>query len=131
MEEIKQRLLEIQASIINDIEQDRDKSVNSISGDIGDDIDYATEDRHRELYQIFCERDQKKLKRIEHALELIEAKSYGICEECGEKIGKKRLMALPFTELCIDCKNEEERLKGIDRVPDKLSKYSGSDSGEL
>ena len=123
----------MQQAIIDDIELDRDKSASAITGDIGDEIDHANEDRNRELYQLLCERDQQKLKRIKLALASIENKSYGTCHECGEKISKKRLMALPFTELCIDCKNEEERLKGIERIPSNVSvdNYSGSDRGEL
>ncbi len=57
-----------------------------------------------------CERDQRKLDQIRSALERIDDKSYGICDECGNKIKKPRLMALPFTQLCIDCKSEQERV---------------------
>ncbi|MBU3916889.1 TraR/DksA family transcriptional regulator [bacterium] len=131
MDEIKEKLLEMQQAIINDIEIDRVKSVSAISGDIGDDIDHANEDRNRELYQILCERDQIKLKRIRHALEAIENSSYGVCEECGEKIGKKRLMALPFTELCVDCKSEEERTKGVSKLPEAITDFSSSDNDDL
>jgi len=133
MEEIKQKLLDMQQAIIDDIELDRDQSASVITGDIGDEFDRAAEDRSRELYQLLCERDQLKLKRIKHALASIEAKNYGSCQECGDKISKKRLMALPFTELCIDCANEEERIRGVERIPSDVSveNYSGSDRGEL
>lgn len=96
-------------SIMEVIERDRDKSASAITNDIGDDIDHATEERYRELYQLLCERDQKKLGEIGRALERIASKEYGICRECGGKIAKKRLVALPFTQMCINCKNEEER----------------------
>ncbi len=131
MDEIKKKLLEMQQAIINDIEIDRDKTVSAISGDIGDYIDHANEDRNRELYQILCERDQSKLERIKHALDSIEDDCYGVCEECGEKIGHKRLMALPFTEPCTDCKSEEERTKGTSRLPDANTDFSGSNSSDL
>lgn len=131
MKEIKEKLLEMQQAILDDLEIDKDRSKTAISGDIGDEIDYATEDRNRELYQLLCERDQIKLEQIRQALEAIEAKTYGICEECGERINKKRLIALPFTKLCVDCKNEEERTKGVSRVPEVTKIYSGSDTGEL
>jgi DnaK suppressor protein len=83
------------------------------------------------LYQLLHERDQNKLKQIHQALDAIEAKTYGVCEDCGEKIGKKRLIALPFTKLCVDCKNEEERTKGISRATSDISSFTGSDTGEL
>ncbi len=131
MEEIKQKLLDMQKSILADLESDRDRSKTAISGDIGDDIDYANEDRNRELYQLLCERDQIKLEQIREALDAIEDKTYGVCEDCGAKIGKKRLIALPFTKLCIECKNEEERTKGIGKMPEITTSYTGSDTGEL
>lgn len=112
MKEIKEKLLEMQRSIIEEIELDRDKSAKAITDDIGDDIDHAAEERYRELYQLLCERDQRKLEEIKQALQKIEREEYGICEECGSRIGKPRLIALPFTQLCIDCKNEEERTTG-------------------
>lgn len=115
MEEIKEKLLEMQQTILDDLEEQRDKSSNAVTDDIGDDIDHATEERSRELYQILCERDQKKLKQIKVALESIDEDAYGVCEDCGDKIGHARLMALPFTELCIECKSEEERTKGAIR----------------
>lgn len=131
MKEIKEKLLEMQQAILDELEIDKDRSKTAISGDIGDEIDYATEDRNRELYQLLCERDQIKLEQIRQALEAIDNKTYGICEDCGEKIAKKRLIALPFTKLCVDCKNEEERTRGASRVPETTKIYSGSDTGEL
>jgi DnaK suppressor protein len=112
MEDIKTRLLEMQSIILNEIEVDRNQSNSAITDDIGDDIDHANEERYRELYQLMCERDQNKLEQIKHAIERIDDESYGHCEECEEKISKARLIALPFTRLCINCKTEEERLTG-------------------
>lgn len=44
-----------------------------------------------------------ELTRIEAALERIEAGEYGICQECGEEIGEKRLEIDPSAGLCIAC----------------------------
>jgi RNA polymerase-binding protein DksA len=49
------------------------------------------------------------LTQTEHALERIENGSYGLCESCGEPIGKMRLMAFPRATLCMPCKQREER----------------------
>jgi len=43
------------------------------------------------------------------ALQKIEEETFGLCEECGKHISRKRLKALPFARLCIACKQEEER----------------------
>lgn len=47
---------------------------------------------------------------INVALERIEAGTYGACENCSDKISRKRLKALPFARLCIACQQEQERL---------------------
>lgn len=128
MKEIKEMLQEMQQSIIDEIEKDRQYSDNAITHDIGDDIDHASEERDRELYQLLGERDRKKLEQIASAIERIDDKTYGECEECGAKISKKRLMALPFTDLCIDCKNEQERTRGKDDLGvDSNSKFMDDD----
>ena len=127
MKEIKKKLLEMQTTILEDIENERIKSASAVTDDIGDDIDHANEERSREFYQLLCERDQQKLIQIKAAIESIDSKTYGTCEDCGEKISKPRLIALPFTKLCIDCKNEEERLKGVDKSPEsQVQNYAAS-----
>ncbi|HEX6878681.1 MAG TPA: TraR/DksA C4-type zinc finger protein [Nocardioidaceae bacterium] len=49
------------------------------------------------------------LEQTEHALDRIENGSYGVCESCGQPIGKMRLMAFPRATLCLSCKQREER----------------------
>ena len=49
------------------------------------------------------------LTQIERALARIEDGSYGVCESCGEPIGKARLQAFPRAVLCVSCKQREER----------------------
>jgi len=121
----------MQTTILEDIENERTKSATAVTDDIGDDIDHANEERSREFYQLLCERDQQKLIHIKEAIESIDSKTYGTCEDCGEKIGKARLVALPFTKLCIDCKNEEERLKGVDKSPESETHNYAASSDDI
>jgi DnaK suppressor protein len=44
-----------------------------------------------------------KLKDVNIALEKIENGTYGICENCGKKIDKKRLLACPEAKTCLKC----------------------------
>lgn len=44
-----------------------------------------------------------------HALERLEDGTYGICESCGNPIGKLRLQAYPRATLCMTCKSTQER----------------------
>jgi DnaK suppressor protein len=44
-----------------------------------------------------------------HALERLDDGSYGVCESCGNPIGKLRLQAAPRATLCVTCKTKQER----------------------
>ena len=54
-------------------------------------------------------RERFFLQKIEKALKKIAEGEFGVCEDCEEPIGVKRLEARPETELCIRCKEDEER----------------------
>lgn len=43
------------------------------------------------------------------ALQLFDEGQYGLCEVCGEPIGKGRLQVFPRATLCVTCKQREER----------------------
>jgi DnaK suppressor protein len=49
------------------------------------------------------------LLQAEHALEQLEAGTYGICENCGNPIGKLRLQARPRATLCMPCQEKHAR----------------------
>jgi len=52
--------------------------------------------------------EQNILYTIDEALKRVEDGSYGSCTQCGRQIPKKRLNALPHTELCIACQSKTE-----------------------
>ncbi len=54
------------------------------------------------------DRERKLIKKINEALDLIDAHEYGYCESCGAEIGIRRLEARPTANLCIECKTLEE-----------------------
>lgn len=53
-------------------------------------------------------RNTSKLSQIESALQRIEDKSYGICQDCAEPIAEKRLLVNPYFLTCISCAEERE-----------------------
>ena len=63
--------------------------------------DFALELRERE-------RESFLVQKIRHALQRLENKEFGYCEECGDKIGLQRLLARPVATLCFDCKSLQE-----------------------
>lgn len=52
---------------------------------------------------------QQIVANIDEALRMIEKGAYGVCDMCGELIGKARLAVLPFAKNCIKCQSEMER----------------------
>lgn len=56
-------------------------------------------------------RYRKLITKIDHALERIENKTYGYCEETGEPIGVKRLDARPVATLCIEAQEKHENFE--------------------
>ncbi len=74
-----------------------------------DPTDRATVESDRSFELRIRDRERKLIKKIKKALERIDEGTYGICEECGEDIGFKRLEARPVTTLCIECKSRQER----------------------
>ncbi len=60
-------------------------------------------------YDRLGEDGKDKIEMIDLALSKITIGEYGICEGCGDDIAVKRLEALPWTRLCVDCAREHER----------------------
>ena len=79
---------------------------NSTSADIVDQASSYTE-KNVELRAI--NRQIKLISKIESALKRIQDGSYGFCEETGEPIGLKRLMARPVATLCIAAQEKHEK----------------------
>jgi DnaK suppressor protein len=79
-------------------------------GDAGDDsADAGAKTFQREHELALTQNARELLTQIERALARIEDGSYGVCESCGEAIGKARLQAFPRAVLCVSCKQREER----------------------
>jgi DnaK suppressor protein len=70
--------------------------------------DQASAEIDRNFVLRLRDRERKLLKKIEDAIDKIDAGTYGICESCGQPIGLNRLEARPVTTMCIDCKTEQE-----------------------
>jgi DnaK suppressor protein len=71
-------------------------------------IDWAVQDRDREMNLRIRERDFGLVGEIIRALSRIEQGTYGICASCEDEIGLERLKASPVATLCIECKKKEE-----------------------
>jgi RNA polymerase-binding protein DksA len=81
------------------------------SGDgAGDDeADTGTKNITREHEMSLAANAREMLDQTERALLRLEAGTYGLCENCGEPIGKARMQAFPRATLCVECKQKQER----------------------
>jgi len=77
------------------------------SGDDQADAGAATWEREHELS--LANNARALLEQTHHAIERIEAGGYGVCESCGNAVGKMRLQAFPRATLCLPCKQKQER----------------------
>ena len=79
---------------------------NSVSADIVDQASSYT-DKNVEMKAI--NRQIKLISKIDSAIKKIKEGTYGFCEETGEPIGIKRLMARPVATLCIAAQEKHEK----------------------
>jgi RNA polymerase-binding transcription factor DksA len=77
------------------------------AGDDQADSGTKTFEREHEMSLVINARDM--VLQTERALDRIDNKTYGNCEECGNAIGKARLQVFPRATLCMICKQKEER----------------------
>jgi RNA polymerase-binding protein DksA len=98
----------------HEIIEKQESELTGLMRDAGDgaghdqaDMGATSFERDHELTVLSNERD--KLAQIDRALARIDDGTYGVCESCGNPIGKMRLMAFPRATLCLTCKQREER----------------------
>ncbi|MDH3258224.1 MAG: TraR/DksA family transcriptional regulator [Deltaproteobacteria bacterium] len=126
MKSIKEVLIKMRDDLIRDITRRLKETSKNINEDIGDDVDSCFQERAREFDLLLSKREKEKLRLIEEALDKIEEGTYGTCEECGGKIPKGRLKAMPFALYCVDCKEmiEKEEKSRTEEPEETLRKIS-------
>ena len=73
----------------------------------GDLADQASGNNEVHIQLKLKQTDAKILQAINEALERIEKGTYGVCRDCGEPIAEARLNAIPWTRVCITCKEKQ------------------------
>jgi DnaK suppressor protein len=98
--------------ILNKAKKLKEDSYSLGTDGIQDMADAASNTYTADILMSISDNDLKLLKDIDNTLDKIEKGTYGICEECEEKINEKRLEANPVARYCITCKRQMEE-KGI------------------
>ena len=120
--EILERILQMEASW---------KSLNEREIELEEEVQKAT---IAQSYNRLGDEGKTKIELIDLALSKMLLGDYGICESCGDDIPYRRLEALPWTRLCIDCARDHERkpvglpepseLMGTSAVPDEFHGFT-------
>tara|TARA_B100001559_G_C15974538_1_gene382619 strand:- start:122 stop:538 length:417 start_codon:yes stop_codon:yes gene_type:complete len=105
----KRKLTEWKSEIIktsNEALYNNSLDDNSTSADI---VDQASSYTEKNVEMRAINRQFKLISKIDRALKKIKDGTYGFCEETGEPIGIKRLMARPIATLCIAAQEKHEK----------------------
>ncbi|MDH5563983.1 MAG: TraR/DksA family transcriptional regulator [Nitrospirota bacterium] len=116
---LRQILIAKREALIQEIKQQLGQSVSEeqqrrleAAMDSGD---QALVDLEREMGISLQEMRNRERQLIDDALDSLEEGSYGMCADCGEEISEKRLHALPFARLCVECQSKRELMEKIER----------------
>lgn len=111
LKEAKESLMKLKEEIFNAVNLRNSDEDTLQKEELFDEVDHTIEERQKQLSLLLNEREKAKLNEIEEALQRIENGTYGICEECGEKISPERLKYLPYVRFCVDCQDKLEKIK--------------------
>jgi RNA polymerase-binding transcription factor DksA len=111
MKVYKELLLAMRARLRGDVHAMADAALNKTRAEASGDLslmpihmaDVGTDNYEQEFTLSLMQNEEGVLDLVESALERIEEGEYGDCLECGGKIPKTRLSALPYTPHCVKC----------------------------
>ena len=86
------------------------------SDDLQDAADLAVQSYQKELMFLQGTQGHAQLGQVRQALDRLEEGTFGECQQCGEKIGERRLEAVPWTPYCIACQEKIENGEIADPV---------------
>ena len=115
LKKYKEILIKMRDAVLNKIKDEKWKeSLRATSGEHSLSFHLADQgsdcnEHEKSFYLVSLEGDI--LEQLDDALRRIEEGSFGKCVLCGKEINKKRLEAIPYAKLCLECKTLEERGK--------------------
>jgi DnaK suppressor protein len=112
----RDRLLALRARLQGDMTQMEDNALNKDHNTTTSMPNHMAElgsgNFDQELTLSLLGSEENALDQIDGALKRIEDGSFGLCEECGMKIPKSRLEAIPYAALCVRCTSQREEGRG-------------------
>src|SRR5262245_38063862 len=109
MTQLKDALLTEKRRLLRNAQEGLSFSMNRDRNIGRDSIDESMEEELFSTELRLRDREKWLLGKIASALDRVEQGTVDQCEDCGEPIAFKRLLARPVTTLCIDCKEQQEQ----------------------
>ena len=111
LEEFKILIMEKSKVVADDLaiakkKADEVLSNNSVNAIYSSHIaDAGSDQQEMEKNYYMMEREDTFLQYLNRALDMLDAGTFGICTSCGDLINKERLLEVPHTSSCFDCKS--------------------------
>jgi DnaK suppressor protein len=97
--------------IVKRARQTLDEDMAVDAAELPDEMDQASSEYLQSFTFRLRGREKVFLEKIQKAIERLDSGTFGVCEECGERISVKRLEARPEATLCVRCKEDQERVE--------------------
>ena len=111
VEHFRKILFKERERIIGDVKQMDESSKEMGTDGIQDIGDEAATIYNKQILLTLNENERMRLRELDEALDRIESGTYGVCEECGEPVGLKRLEVRPVAKYCVPCLTKLEKGK--------------------
>ncbi len=112
----KERLLALRSRMCGDVDQLRENSLRKSRSEGNGEMssmpihmaDIGSDNYEQEFSLSLMENEGAALDKIQLSLDRIEEGTYGVCDDCGAKIPKTRLNAIPYATQCVKCASQQE-----------------------
>ena len=114
LEDFKIKIVKKKEEVLKDIMSSQDIADNMLENSNTSSVNYSSHlaDAGADYQEIekayyWVQRENKFLKYLDRALEMMDEGTFGICKKCNERINQERLMEVPHTSSCFSCKNKK------------------------
>ena len=106
-EEFRKILLNMRARLVGDVTHMTDLALNRSASELSSVpfhmADAGSDNYDQDFTLQLVMNGHETLAQIDEALERMDEGTYGICECCGNKIPKRRLLVVPYARMCVKC----------------------------
>ena len=114
LKDFKNKIIKKKEDVLKEIISSQDLADNMLENSNTSSVNYSSHlaDAGADYQEIekayyWVQRENKFLKYLDRALEMIDEGTFGVCKECNELINPERLMEVPHTTSCFSCKSKK------------------------